>query len=46
MTGKPSIDMDTEQAFKMLGDRKEMERAELLHAVRVGDGYIRASEFH
>jgi len=25
MAGKPSIDMDTEQAFKMLGDRKEME---------------------
>ena len=43
MTRRPSIDMEC--AFKMLGDTKEMERAEPLHAVRVGDGYIHASEF-
>ena len=43
MTAKPSIDM--EQAFKRLGESKEMERVELLHTVRVGDGHIRASEF-
>ena len=43
MTGRPSMDM--EWALKMLGDTKEMERAELLYAVRVGDGYIHTSEF-
>ncbi len=30
----------------MLGESKEMERAGLLHIVRVGSGYIRVGEFH
>jgi hypothetical protein len=39
---------DDRQAFNGYGanlrDGKEMERAELLYAIRLGDGYIRASE--
>ena len=44
MTRRPTIDM--EHALKMLGESKEMEMAELLHTVRVGDGYIYIFIYH
>lgn len=43
MTRRPSRYMEC--TLKMLGDTKEIERAEPLHAVRVGDGYIHTGEF-